>query len=66
MTSRFDSMKTILSVDVKLVPDASPDDDGEWFTFAASADRLIPRVDWSYLSSMAPEGMPVVAVRNIR
>lgn len=64
-----DDMRTIsdllkLVVHAKVVPDDRPNDDGRWITLDVSENRLRPRTDWDYLSSISPAGHHVVAVRE--
>jgi hypothetical protein len=61
-----DLLKTLLTVDVKIVPDAKPDAEGRWTTLTVAENRVRPRTHWNYLSSLVPQGFHVVAVRNAR
>lgn len=50
-------------VHAKIVPDAEPNADGEWITLSVHKHRVEPRVDYGFLSDIAPAGYHVVQVR---
>lgn len=52
------------AVFVTVVPDASPDADGERVVMGVSAHRLRPRTDWNYLRSICPPGHHPVKVES--
>lgn len=53
------------TVRVKIVPDASPNADGEWAWLDVSPRYLSPKTHWDYLSSLAPRGFHVVQVSTV-
>lgn len=60
------SLQTVVCVDVKIVPATDPNADGEWITLTLNESHVRPTTRWSYLTSLAPVGMHVVAARNVR
>lgn len=61
----FNPHQTPVCVDVKIVPDADPNDDGRWITLTVNAWH-VTKPNWAYLTSVAPKGTHVVAIRNVR